>query len=93
MKIDKPAPKGAKARKPAKRCYELAGKAVLEDQTTCLLLIHGAKLHERRLGGGWFAMPGFSIPATTRCSTVPISDGIGEPTIPASSACATRVSN
>jgi hypothetical protein len=54
MTIDKPAPKGAKARKPAKRCYELAGKAVLEDETRRLVLIHGVKPHELQNGGGWY---------------------------------------
>jgi hypothetical protein len=53
MKNDKPAPKGAKARKPAKRCYELAGTAVLEDEPGHLVLIHGIRPHQD--GVGWFA--------------------------------------
>jgi hypothetical protein len=39
--MKKPAPCGARARKPDRRCYELSGRAISYDDTGRLILIHG----------------------------------------------------
>ncbi len=39
--IRKPKPYGARATKPARRCYELSGTAISFDDTGRLILVHG----------------------------------------------------